>query len=102
MQPSQERLNPYEWANRIVSESAIHRENGESVLVERAWEYSNAENAKRTAEHNRAMSISTGIEYPREMAESLERDKAKAFAACDAFVKEFDAFRKRQAEKATA
>jgi hypothetical protein len=60
MQPSKELLSAYEIANRIVGESAVYREKGESDLVDRAWEYSNAESARRTAEQNRATSIVPG------------------------------------------
>ncbi len=102
MDQTQELLNAYELANRIVDESRVYRENGESDLVDRAWEYSNAENAKRTAEQNRAMTIRAGTDYPRQLADFLEQDKAKAFAACDAFVKEYEDCRARRSEKANA
>jgi hypothetical protein len=102
MDQTQELLNAEELANRIVSEAAIHRENGDSDLVDRAWEYSNAENAKRNAEQNRAVTIAAGADYPRQLAESCEHDKAKAFSACDAFVKEYEAVRAERREPSEA
>ena len=97
MQSTPELFDAYELANKIVAEASSYRESGEFALVDLGWKYSNAESARRTAEQNRATMISAGTEYPRQLAESFEQARAKAFAACDAFVKEYDAFRKRKA-----
>jgi hypothetical protein len=81
---------PHEIANQILAESALHRANGHDELVKLAWACSNAEDAKNKAEWNRTITINQGIEYPLGLAESLERDTAKARAACDAFVKAYE------------
>jgi hypothetical protein len=95
MQSTQELLSAYELANRIIEQASIYREAGESALLAKAWEYSNAENARRNAEQNLAVMISAGADCPGQLAESLEREKAKAFAACDAFAEEYDSYRER-------
>jgi hypothetical protein len=90
MQTSQELLSPYELANRIVAEAPGYREKF-PALVERAREYADADNARRKAGEDLAESIRKG--RPHYFVESPERVKAKAYAACDAFVKEYDACR---------
>jgi hypothetical protein len=77
----------------------MYREKGETELIKRAWEYRNAENLRHIAEQNEAVMIMADVEIPFQLAESLERFQARAQAVCDAFVEEYEFFRKRQTER---
>jgi hypothetical protein len=102
MQPTQEPRDALLQANRIVDESRSYREEGESALVERAWEYSNAANARLNAEQNRAVSQMAGLGDQQSIVESLERAVAKEVATRDAFVKEFKGYLARRTAKSNA
>jgi hypothetical protein len=77
-----ELLDTYEIANRIVDESVVFSEHGEFVLVSKARELTEA---KRAWDTLRKMPVND-LESP---------ERAKAFAACDAFAEEFEAHRQR-------
>src|SRR5258706_6312245 len=102
MQPTQELKDALLQANRIVDEARSYREEGESALVERAWEYSNAANARLNAEQNRAVSQMAGLGDQQSIVESLERAVTKEVAALDTFVKEFKAYLVRRTAQANA
>lgn len=78
-----ELLDTYEIANRIAGESAVYCKNGEFALVHRARELTQA---KRAWNDLQKMCLND--------LESSER--AKAFAACDAFAEEYDSYRQRR------
>lgn len=97
MPTEQQLLSAYELANKIVEQSLIFRESGEGALVDKAWAYSNAENARRQAAENRAVLIGAVKTLPPELAEQLERATAKAYTMCEDFAKEYDEYRARRA-----
>ena len=86
-----ELLDAYEIANRIVHESAIYyeHEHGEFALVSRARELTQAEKAW---DDLRKMPVND-LGSP---------ERAKAFAASDAFAEAYDSYRTRRVEKATS
>jgi hypothetical protein len=96
METHQELLSAYELANRIVAEAPIYRERGQADLLKLAWDCTNAENARLIASQNRATMMRDGVEYPRSLAEALERDTAKARVACEAFAIAYDSFREKR------
>jgi len=100
MEPTQEIKDPLRLANMVVDESRIHRDNGRAALVERAWEYTNAANARLNAEQNQAAVQHAGLGIPQPVVESLERETAKELAARDAFVKEYKACLEKRATAA--
>lgn len=96
MPTEQQLLSAYEFANKIVEQSAIFREKGKNVLVDKAWAYSNAESARRQAAKNRAALIGTVKTYPPELEEQLKEATDKAHTMCEEFANEFDAYRARR------
>lgn len=99
VQRAQELLNPYDLASRIVAAGTGYCEF--PALVGSAREYIEAESSRRKAADDLAGSIRKG-RRPQLSVESREGVRAKAFAACDAFVKEYDGARSRRAENAAA
>jgi hypothetical protein len=91
MEPTHEIKGPLRLANMVVGESRIHRDNDRAALVDRAWEYTNAANARLNAERNHAAVRDAGLGNLQPIVESLERETAKELAARDAFVKEYEA-----------
>jgi hypothetical protein len=89
MEPTQEIEDPLRLANMVVDESRTHRDNGRAALVERAWEYTNAANARLNEEHTHAAVQAAGLGKLQPIVESLERATAKELSARDAFVKEY-------------
>lgn len=92
MQQTQQVDDVLVLANRVVNdESAVHRANGRAALVDRAWEYSNAANARLIADQNRAAYKSTGLGNLQTTIEALERAFTEEQATRIAFVKEYEA-----------
>jgi hypothetical protein len=89
MPTSIELLDTYEIANRIVDESAVFSERGELALVSKARELTRAKSAW---DDLRKMPVND-LGSP---------ERAKAFAACDAFAAEYDSYRQRCLEQATS
>jgi hypothetical protein len=83
-----ELLDAYEIANRIVDEPVVYCEEGEFALVSKARELSLA---KRAWDDLRKMPVSD-LGSP---------ERAKAFAACDAFAEEYDSYRQRRKQAAS-
>jgi hypothetical protein len=88
-----ELLNCYELASAIVAEAAAYRADGHGELVNLAWDYSNAETARRNLERDRANMTRLGMDYPPELNESLEQHTIRACATCNAFAEAYDSFR---------
>jgi hypothetical protein len=84
-----ELLDTYEIANRIVDESAVYCERGDFALVNKARELTQA---KRAWDDLRKMPVND-LGSP---------ERAKAFAACDAFAQEYDSYRQRRMKQATS
>jgi hypothetical protein len=84
-----ELLDTYEIANRVVDESAVYCENGDLDLVSKAREL---KQAKKAWDDLRKIPVND-LESP---------ERAKAFAACDAFAEEYDSYRQRRAKRATS
>jgi hypothetical protein len=85
--------NPLVLANKVMDEVRIHKENGRGALVDRAWELTNAANARLIAELNRAAFQLEGLEHQHAIVEPLERETVRELAASDAFLKEYEACR---------
>jgi hypothetical protein len=95
MPTTEQLLSAYQLANEIVEQGSVLRASGEYGLVEKAWAYSNAENARRQEEHNQRVAMKVMKSYPIVLAEQLERTTAKANETCEDFSNEYDAYRKR-------
>ena len=92
----QERTSLPMLANRIVAESACYREAGEARLVEVAWKYSNASNARIQAARNLEFFLAIGLSGEQFLVQSLERATATELTAHDALVKEFESYLRRR------
>jgi hypothetical protein len=97
MEATEEIKDPLRLAKLVINESCFHRDNGRAALVDRAWEYANAVNAKLSAEQNHAAVQDAGLGNLQLIVESLERETAKELVARNAFLKEYTACLEKRA-----